>query len=104
MDWYQYLAFFGGGAFFANGIPHLCNGLSGRPFQTPFAKPRGMGKSSSTLNVLWGFVNFLIAYLLLFRAAAFDIHDMRHVLVAGFGSLLMSLFSARHFGQFNGGR
>jgi hypothetical protein len=104
MDWYQYLAFFGGGAFFANCIPHLGNGLSGRPFQTPFAKPPGVGQSSSTINVLWGFVNLLIAYLLFFRTRTFDIHDIRHVLPAGLGLLLMSLFSARHFGRFNGGR
>jgi hypothetical protein len=35
------------------------------PFQTPFAKPRGEGESSSTINVLWGFLNGAISYVLI---------------------------------------
>ena len=103
MHWYSYLALFFGGAFLANAIPHLGNGLSGRPFQSPFAKPPGEGLSSSTVNVLWGFVNLLIAYLLLFRAVHFDHHNAHHVLVAGAGALVMSLMLARAFGRFHGG-
>jgi len=30
-----------GGAFVANAVPHLVSGQDGKPFQTPFAKPRG---------------------------------------------------------------
>ena len=39
----------------------------GRPFQSPFAKPRGQGLSSSTVNVLWGLFNIIIGYLLVCR-------------------------------------
>ena len=52
--WYHLVAWFFGGAFLANAIPHLVNGISGSPFQSPFASPPGQGLSSATVNVLWG--------------------------------------------------
>lgn len=67
MPWYQYLAYFFGGAFLANSLPHLGNGISGRSFQSPFASPPGVGLSSSKVNVLWGFLNLVVAYLLICR-------------------------------------
>ena len=39
MHWYYFLSYFFGGAFLANALPHLLNGISGRSFQSPFAKP-----------------------------------------------------------------
>lgn len=57
MEWLHYLAYFGGGAFLTNAIPHFVSGVMGRPFQSPFAKPPGEGLSSSTVNVLWGAFN-----------------------------------------------
>ena len=54
MRWYHYVAYFFGGAFLANTLPHLGNGISGNAFQSPFASPPGVGLSSSTVNVLWG--------------------------------------------------
>ena len=41
--WYRFVAWFFGGAFLANTIPHLVNGISGSPFQSPFASPPGEG-------------------------------------------------------------
>ena len=61
------LSYFFGGLFLANAIPHLVSGMMGRPFQSPFARPRGEGLSSSTVNVLWGFFNIVIGYLLVCR-------------------------------------
>ncbi len=103
MDWPSLVAYFFGGAFFTNALPHFISGLMGRAFQSPFAKPSGEGQSSSIVNVLWGFANLVAAYLLLARVGAFDVHDWRHVGVAGAGSLLIALFCAHHFGRFNGG-
>ena len=57
MRWYHYVSFFFGGAFLANALPHLGNGISGHAFQSPFATPPGVGLSSSTVNVLWGLFN-----------------------------------------------
>src|SRR5208282_4936832 len=60
--WHHFIAYFFGGAFLANTIPHLVNGISGSPFQSPFASPPGEGLSSSTVNVLWGMFNLVVAY------------------------------------------
>ncbi len=103
MESAHYISYFFGGIFLANAIPHFVSGLMGQPFQTPFAKPPGEGLSSSTVNVLWGFFNLVIAYLLLCRVGNFDLHSTPHVAVAGLGILLISLMLARHFGRFHGG-
>ena len=77
--------------------------LWAKPFQTPFAKPPGKGLSSSTVNVLWGFVNFVFAYLLLLRVGHFDPRSIACIAPFAAGALLISLLSARHFGEFHGG-
>jgi hypothetical protein len=104
MHWYQYLAYFFGGAFLANSLPHIGNGISGRPFQTPFAKPPGKGLSSSTINVLWGFLNLAVAYLLILQVGSFNPFNTLHVVVIGTGMFIMSLMSAHTFGRFHGGQ
>ena len=104
MRWYHYVAYFFGGVFLANALPHLGNGISGRPFQSPFAKPPGEGLSSSTVNVVWGFFNLAVAYVLLCRVGTFDLRDTQDASVAAAGILVMSVFGARAFGRFHGGR
>ena len=103
MRWYHYVAYFFGGVFLANSIPHLGNGISGHAFQSPFSSPPGEGLSSSTVNVLWGFFNLAISYLLVLRVGNFDIRKTRHVLVLGAGILMIAVMSARGFGRFHGG-
>jgi hypothetical protein len=101
--WYHLIAYFFGGAFLANTIPHLGNGISGRPFQSPFASPPGQGLSSSTVNVLWGMFNLVVAYVLVARVGRFELRQTRHMIVLGLGALLMALVLAREFGRFHGG-
>ena len=103
MRWYHYLAYFFGGAFLANAIPHLVSGITGHPFQSPFASPPGQGLSSATVNVLWGSFNLVIGYLLICRVGNFELRKTRHVLVAGLGALLMAVMLAHAFGKFYGG-
>ena len=103
MNWLQDLAYLFGGAFLSNAVPHFVSGVMGQPFQSPFAKPPGQGLSSSTVNVLWGFANFVIAYLLIARVGHFDPHAADQVVAVGGGVLLMGVLSARSFGRFNGG-
>lgn len=103
MIWLHDLSYVFGGAFLANAIPHFVSGVMGRPFQSPFAKPPGEGLSSSTVNVLWGFANFVIAYLLIAGVGHFDIHAPDNVVAVGAGFLLMGLMAARMFGRFHGG-
>ena len=45
--WYHDVAYVFGGMFLMNAVPHLGNGVSGHPFQSPFATPPGEGLSSS---------------------------------------------------------
>jgi hypothetical protein len=92
-----------GGAFLANAAPHLVSGVMGKAFQTPFAKPPGQGLSSSTVNVLWGFCNLVVGYVLVCRIGDFDFHNTGDAVALGLGALSIALFSARHFGRFNGG-
>ena len=99
----HYVALFFGGMFLFNALPHLAAGAMGRPFQSPFATPRGEGLSSSTVNVLWGFFNLVVAWWLLVRAGNLDLREGNSVLVAGVGGLAISLFAACHFGRFHGG-
>jgi hypothetical protein len=103
MHWYHFVSYFFGGVFLANAIPHIGNGISGRPFQSPFAKPPGKGLSSSTVNVLWGFLNLVIAYLLILCVGSFSIHNIPQVVAAGAGMLAISLNLAWGFGRFHGG-
>jgi hypothetical protein len=104
MEWAHYISYFFGGVFLANAIPHLVSGTMGRPFQSPFANPPGKGLSSPTVNVLWGAFNLAAGYLLVCRVGSFDLHATSHVTTAGLGGLLISLYAARHFGQFYAGR
>jgi len=103
MHWSYYISYFFGGVFLINAIPHLVTGLAGRAFQSPFAKPPGKGLSSSTVNVLWGWVNIVAGYFLVFHVGNFDIHSPADVAPAAVGGLLISILSARNFGQFHGG-
>ena len=103
MRWYHHVAYFFGGAFLVNAIPHFVSGVTGHPFQSPFATPPGQGLSSATVNVLWGYFNLVIAYLLLCRVGKFDLRRTIHVVVAGLGMLLMALMSAYAFGRFYAG-
>jgi hypothetical protein len=103
MTWHHLVSYFFGGVFLANAVPHLVSGMMGRPFQSPFAKPPGQGFSSSTVNVLWGFFNAVVGYLLVVRVGSFELRSTTNVLALGVGVLLISLQMGRHFGQFNGG-
>ena len=103
MDWLYLVSYFFGGAFLSNAIPHFASGSMGRPFQSPFATPRGEGLSTSTVNVVWGVFNLAVAYVLICRVGDFSLHSTVHVVTLGLGFLLMGLFAARHFGRFHGG-
>jgi hypothetical protein len=103
MRWYHHAAYFFGGVFLANFVPHFVAGVTGRAFQTPFASPPAVGLSSSTLNVIWGLSNAIVAYLLLAQVGTFDVRRLLHVTVGGTGFALMSIYLARGLGRFYGG-
>lgn len=97
------VSYFFGGVFLANAVPHVVSGMMGRAFQSPFAKPPGQGLSSSTVNVLWGFLNLAVGYVLVCHVGDFDIRNTAHIIASGTGGLLSALVAATQFGRFNGG-
>ncbi len=101
MAWYIYLAHFGAGLFFANGVPHFVNGISGRRFQSPFASPPGVGESSPLINVIWGMANFVIGYCLLYGVGNFDAGFSVDLLIVAIGALAAAIGLALHFGRFH---
>jgi hypothetical protein len=103
MRWYHYVAYFFGGAFLVNSVPHFTNGVSGRAFPTPFALPPGQGMSPAIVNVLWGLFNLVIGYLLVCRVGNFSLRRTRDVVVLGGGALLMAVMLSRAFGRIYGG-
>ena len=105
MSWLHLLSYFLGGAFLANAVPHAASGMMGRPFQSPFAKPPGEGLSSSTVNVLWGFFNLAVGYLLVCHVGDFDLRSLddaialvnRNPMGNGVGLFTQSGAAARKF-------
>ncbi|RYE08488.1 MAG: hypothetical protein EOP22_13145 [Hyphomicrobiales bacterium] len=97
MPWLDFIAWFFGGAFLANAIPHFVAGITGRKFPTAVAKPPGVGLSSPPTNVIYGVVNLALAYLLLVQVGSFDFQDIIHVVVAGLGFALMGVMVASYF-------
>jgi len=99
MSWYDYLAYLFAGAFLANSIPHFIHGISGKKFPTPFARPMVKGKSSPVVNVIWGVINFLIGYALVFGVGQFQFGftlDALMLILGGFVlSIAMALILAR---------
>jgi hypothetical protein len=99
LPWYVYLLQFVAGLFLANGVPHFVQGISGNWFQSPFASPPGVGESSPVVNVLWGFLNLVIGFALLFAFAPKGSDVIVEWAFVALGALIMSLFLARHFGR-----
>jgi hypothetical protein len=99
MIWYVYVAWLFAGAFLANSIPHIVQGISGNRFQTPFASPRGVGESSAVVNVIWGFFNLAIGGALLYIFLPQLPPPWQLCAAALIGALALALWLARHFGK-----
>jgi len=96
MNYLHLLADLFSGAFLCNSIPHLTAGLRGERFPSPFASPPGKGKSSSTVNVLWGTAN-LVAGCLLWTAYPVALGLNLATLVFFVGFALIGVPMAHHF-------
>jgi hypothetical protein len=96
MQWYNYLAAFGAGAFLANFVPHFMYGISGNKFPTPFANPGGIGLSSATVNVVWALFNLLIGYLLC-TLSYLDSEHPASLLLFFAGISVLGIFGSVHF-------
>jgi hypothetical protein len=104
MPWYYYLLEFLSGAFLANGVPHFVHGISGAPFQTPFAKPPGVGESSPLTNVVWGFANLTAGALLLSYFWPRGSTAAAGWILFALGAFLLAVQLASHFGKVRAGK
>lgn len=100
MPWYFYVSYFFGGAFLANSIPHIVNGISGRSFPTLLSSPPGKGLSSPMVNVLYGTFNLAVGYLLVCHVGEFHIRRIPDVLVLGAGGVLLAVILSWTLGRF----
>lgn len=88
--WQLYVYSFLAGLIGANGVPNFVKGITGQKHQTPFGK-----SSSAVTNVLWGWVNFLVAALLIYYAhPRVRGHELRSLGLLALGALLTSLMLA----------
>lgn len=99
MEWLHLASYFFGGAFLTNAVPHFVSGVMGKPFQSPFAKPPGQGLSSPTVNVLWGFFNIVVGYVLVCRVGDFELKITGDAVAFALGILVIGLLCARLFGR-----
>ena len=99
MVWYVYVGWFFAGAFLTNAIPHIVQGMCGNRFQTPFARPRGVGESSAIANVLWGFLNLAVGIALIYICLPQLPPPWPLVATALIGGLAIALYLAGHFGK-----
>jgi hypothetical protein len=97
MPWIAYIVHFFAAAFMTNGIPHFVNGASGRSFPTPFAGSALARLSSPQVNVIWGWINFLIAFLLFANIGPLYIGTPGDTLFVAAGVLVTGLLLARIF-------
>lgn len=104
MPWYFLALQFVAGLFLANGVPHFVHGISGESFQSPFASPPGVGESSPLTNAVWGFVNWVVACVLLWFFGPAGSGAWIGWVAIGGGILLMALGLAHHFGKVRGAK
>ena len=86
------------GAFVTNFFPHFIHGISGKTFTTPFAKPRGLGSSSPTLNVIWGLFN-LVTGLILYEFGHLKSGNIINLIGFFTGFTLMALFLSKRLAK-----
>jgi hypothetical protein len=103
MPWHDVAAYFFGGAFLANFVPHFVAGVSGRSFPSPFATPPFRGLSSPAVNVLWGLVNLAVAYVLLVVAGNLELQRVAHVAISAAGFGIASVGLARKLARLQEG-
>lgn len=97
LPWIAYIAHFIAAAFLTNGVPHFVAGVSGRRFRTPFARFEGAKLSSPMANVVWGWANFVIAFLLFANVGPLYIGAPGDTIFVAAGMLVTGILLTRIF-------
>lgn len=101
MPWIAYIVHFIAAAFLTNGLPHFVSGVSGRPFRTPFVRLQGAKLSSPVTNVVWGWFNLLVAFLLFANIGPLYIGTPGDTVFVAAGVLVTGVLLARIFEKDN---
>ena len=88
--WATYLVCFFSGVLFTNALPHFTHGVSGEYFPAPFSFLLGRGFPEHLSNVIWGFINIVLAYNLFIIGKISD--NKRRKIMFFAGVLLMGIF------------
>jgi hypothetical protein len=96
VNWHDYIGCFFSGMFLANVVPHFVHGISGDRFPTPFARPRGKGLSSPTVNVVWALFNLVVGYIL-FRVGKVSSGDNSALVIFFAGIVVISVILSVRF-------
>ena len=96
--WQLYVYSFFAGMFGANGVPLFVKGITGQKFVTPFGR-----LSSAVVNVLWGWVNFVVAGLLIYFGHVHP-HLLRAFGMASLGALFLGLMMANAWSKHPGSK
>jgi hypothetical protein len=91
------IALFLAGLFFANGLPHFVNGISGREFHNPSLHRFFPALTSPLFNVIWGLLNFGLMVILLTMAEIITPQPEAVLFAAGFtvASIGLAIFFRR---------
>jgi hypothetical protein len=99
MPWIAYIVHLCAAAFLTNGIPHFVNGVCGRSFPTPLAGSGSTKLGSPAVNVVWGWINLLIAFLLFANIGPLYIGTPGDTIFVAAGVLVAGLLLAWRFGR-----
>jgi hypothetical protein len=83
----------------ANGIPHFVNGVCGRSFPMPFEGATSAKLRSPQVNVVWGWINFVITFLLFANIGPLYIGRPEDTVFVAAGVLVTGQQLARIFGR-----
>src|SRR5487761_1463359 len=83
--WHLYVYSLLAGLVGANGVPHFVRGITGHRHMTPFKKDAG-----AVVNVFWGWLNFVVAMLLLYYSP-FHEHILRAFALVALGALVSAV-------------
>lgn len=97
MPWIAYIVHFIAALFMTNGLPHFVSGVCGRSFRTPFARMSASRVSSPEVNVVWGWANFVVAFLLFANVGPLYIGTPGDTIFVVAGVLLAGIVLARIF-------
>ena len=96
----NYIAYLVAGALLANGVPHFVQGISGNKFVTPMARWLGGKQSAAWVDVVWGWLNFVVGAALLHYFSPVRIPaPIEPCVTASIGALTMAVYLAWRFSQ-----